>query len=154
MNLLAANANDNLGLWSHSGSGIYAGHMGTLDIFVSTTATTKILIANVPANPSLLPIENDIEEIEVIENTNSMENLSTKLGVDKNVNEKYNHQVLQENMTQFTIEFLDFSKRLSYNGTICNGDDFCCHYDIDVIDSGSHEGTVNIDVYIKTYRSE
>lgn len=46
--------------------------------------------------------------------------------------ETYDQNLLQENMELFTIKFLDFSKHLVHNGTICNGD-FCCRYGIDVL---------------------
>lgn len=136
VNLLAANANT--GVFLHnSGSGIYAGRLAALDIFVSKTSKTKILIANIPINLPLLPTENVVNEIDFAR--------EIKFEVDRNTNEKYDHQVFQENMTLFTIEFFDFSKRLNYNGTICNGD-FCCNYDIDVIDSGSQDGKVIDDI--------
>lgn len=150
VNLLAANANANVGSFAHySGSGLYTGRLAAIDIFVTKTESTKILIANVPINPPSLSMDNDVDEFELAKGelkfakeTTAMEKLSRGGEMPANVNETYDRQVIQENLTMYTIEFLDFSKRSSYNGTICSGD-LCCHYDIDVDDNGSQDGKVN-----------
>lgn len=153
VNLLAANANANVGSFAHySGSGIYTGRLAALDIFVTKTATTKVLIANVPISSPSLSIDDDVEEFELAKeemkfakDATTMEKLPSGFEMIENANETYDRQVIQENLTLYTIEFLDFSKRLSYNDTICSGD-LCCHYDIDVDDNGPQNGKVNDDI--------
>lgn len=149
VNLLAANANANVGSFAHySGSGIYTGRLAALDIFVSKTATTKVLIANVPINSPSVSIDNGVDEFDVAKGdlkfakeTPAMEKLPRGFEMNANANDIYDRQVIQENLKMYTIEFLDFSKRSSYNETICS-EDVCCNYDIDVEDNGSQDGKV------------
>lgn len=151
MNLLAANIN-----WPNqncSGSGIYAGRMGALESFVSQSPTTKILIAKVP---TALPDEstsNRSPELELVDNNIPTEKLP-KYETFEIVNEIslfddvledpeifYDRKLLQDDMTVFSVEFLDFSTQQSQRGKVCN-DGFCCHYDIDVSDNGPKDGKV------------
>lgn len=55
-----------------------------------------------------------------------------------NVKREYDKYQLQQDMKSFAIEFLDFSERTSHNGTVCK-DGLCCHYDIDISDSGARD---------------
>lgn len=129
----------NASITSTSGSGIYAGRLAALDVFFSETPTTNILIADVPINLSLPSTQNAGEDGIV-----TMRNLSTTLIMNDTAgqSQRYDKHLDQEDMKLFTTMFLDFSKHLSYNGTICNGD-FCCSYDIDAIDNGSNDQKVN-----------
>lgn len=121
-----------------SGSGIYAARSGALDTFVSESSATKILIADVPTNLSSVNIGNNVEEIEYGESCNTIGKFPDDFKV---LNKTYDQQVHQQDMKFFTLKFLDFSERLSHKGTICNGD-FCCKYDVDVVDNGPKDGMV------------
>lgn len=139
VNFLAANAN-----WhdyQSSGTGIYAGRLGALKTFVdSQVEQTRVLVAKVPIQ---LPSDDYIEtELQ----SESIANDFTKTDAHKlrnditarmrsNAEPEYDKYVLQQNMTSFAVEFLDFSERTNYNGTVCkNG--LCCHYDIDISYNG------------------
>lgn len=152
VNLLAANANANVGLFAHySGSGIYTGRMAALDIFVTKTASTKILIANVPIDSPSPSDDNDVEafeianeEIKFTKDTTKMEKSSSWFERSGSANGTYDRQVIQENLTLYTIEFLDLTKPRSYNETVCSGD-LRCHYEIDADDIGAQDGMVSDD---------
>lgn len=125
-----------------TGSGIYAGRLGALEVFVSQTPMTKVLVAKVPADPQSSSIENNpSESFPIIENPISIQKTLPSyetIEIDANPNEidklseiGIDNYFLQDNMTVFAIEFLDFSKQLHHNGKICQNDT-CCHYDIAV----------------------
>lgn len=153
MNLLAANIN-----WPSekcSGSGIYAGRLGALETFVSQTPTTKVLIAKVPTTLPNQSLEHATPNFELIGNGNSDEtfidyetiesNMDANLfeGLLENEEVLYDRQVAQDDMTVFSVEFLDFSQQSSHIGTVCN-ENVCCRYDIDVSDNGYQIGKVKI----------
>lgn len=132
VNLLAANIN-----WPSlncSGSGIYAGRLGALEVFYSRFATTKVLIAKVPVDPQSSAAENIPSKMDVIENPVLIEeNLQTidetpSNEADRNKVEIDKH-FSQDNLKVFAIEFLDFSKKLYHEGRVCQ-DGICCYYDI------------------------
>ena len=131
--------------WPSTGSGIYAGRNGALDVFFSATSATKILIADVPIDLPSITTQNDIEKSVFAKNA-----APSEFGVDKTVKERYNSGISQEDMNLFTINFLDFSYHLSHNGTVCNGD-FCCNYDIVVVDNGSLDGKVKNGTRTQSY---
>lgn len=145
--LLAANANTKMIIANTtnptSGSGIYAGHSTALDVFFSSTPATKILIANIPIDFPPQSTQSHDENNVLVESAAPMENLPIEFGVDKSDKQSvYDEGISQEDMHLFTIEFLDFSKGLSHSGRVCNGD-FCCNYDIDVVDNGSNDKKVS-----------
>lgn len=131
VNLLAANSNSQR--YNASGSGIYAGRLGALTVFSSPTkAVTKVLVAKVPTK---LPSDDYTNE-----NTqDGFENSKPQNEINSNENESaeplYDKTVSQEDMKKYVVEFLDFTKRLRYNGTVCKGR-ICCNYDIDISDNG------------------
>lgn len=118
-NLLAANIN-----WPSlrcSGSGIYAGCSGALEVFVSEKSTTKVLIAKLPADPQF-HLRNDKTQSNPAFTGNQIENeIEPEFELDKHF--------AQDNMAVFAIEFLDFSNNLYHDGAVCQ-DGICCHYDI------------------------
>lgn len=131
MNLLAANIN-----WPSlncSGSGIYAGRLGALEVFYSRFATTKVLIAKVPVDPQSttestpsksIVIKNPIlieDNLKIIDKAPLNEADRTNVEIDKHFS--------QDNLNVFAIEFLDFSKKLYHDGRVCQ-DGICCYYDI------------------------
>lgn len=142
---MAANANTKMIIANApnptSGSGIYAGRSTALDVFYSSIPTTKILIADVPIDLPSQSTRKDDENNIFVEKAAQMEDLPNGINVDK----KYDENISQQVMSSFSIEFLDFSKGLSHNGTVCNGD-FCCEFDIDVIDNGSNDKMVNTNI--------
>lgn len=115
-----------------TGSGIYAGRSGALEVFVSQTPTTKVLIAKVPAEPQSFPIKNIPSKsfgfeypIAIQPNLPSYETIKTDAKSEIEIDKHFS----QDNMSVFAIEFLDFSKHLYQDGMVCqNGT--CCHYDI------------------------
>lgn len=128
-NLLAANIN-----WPSlncTGSGIYAGRLGALEVFVSRTATTKVLIAKVPINSPA--IEDATSQLVHTDKMISVQNIlpttdTCPMEIDAIPNEMDNH-FSQDNMTTFAIEFLDVAKQFDHNGMVCK-DGICCHYKI------------------------
>lgn len=149
VNLLAANIN-----WPSmqcSGSGIYAGRLGALNVFVSESPVTKILIAKVPTALPVVAVERDLPKFEFVQNAvysenfpkydtfesslNEFSNLSDSLGHLEVEDLSYEILLSQDDLTKFTVQFLDFSKGLSQKGTACN-EGICCSYDISVSDHG------------------
>lgn len=143
--LLAANAATNMIIANTinptSGSGIYAGRSTALDVFFSATPTTKILVANIPIDFQSQSTRSNDENDALVGSAAPEENLPTEFEADKADKQKYDTGISQEDMHLYTIEFLDFSKGLSQNGSVCNGG-FCCNYDIDVVDNGSSDKKV------------
>lgn len=120
-----------------SGSGIYAGRLGALDVFYSQIAKTKVLIAKVPADPQSFTSEHspwtpvDIENpILIEENLPPHETIETEINRVSEI--EIDKHFSQDNLKVFAIEFLDFSKSLYHDGRVCQGG-ICCYYDI-VID--------------------
>lgn len=156
--MLAANIN-----WPSaqcSGSGIYAGRLGALETFVSQSPATKVLIAKVPTTLPDISLENDIPKLEIIEKNNiPIEKLSKYESFESEMDEipyecqledeevLYDQKVAQDDMTVFSVKFLDFSKDTSHTGTVCN-EEVCCRYDIDVSDNGYQPGKVGVLLYL------
>lgn len=135
---MAANANSQR--YNASGTGIYAGRLGALKVFISPTkAITKVLVAKVPTK--LPSDDHTIEKAPRNVKHNPIEALQEQNEKESNENESvkqlYDKLIGQEDMKSYVVEFLDFTKRLRYNGTVCNGR-ICCHYDIDISDNGAH----------------
>lgn len=150
VNLLAANVN--LPAMKCSGSGIYAGRLGALRVFVSESAATKILIAQVPIDPP----SNAIDEIyspktnEIInEKRIKMRSISNQQP-DSNANNIYNTP-FQDDLTEFTVEFLNLAENPSQDGVVCNKA-VCCNYSIEVSDSGEVKGKVRKSLFKLTKR--
>lgn len=172
VNLLAANTN--LPTLDCTGSGIFSGRSGALDVFVSEQPATKILLAKVPTNLSpRLPKSEGLADFST-ENRLKMysqihqdlePNINEFSRPDKMWNKPNFPEILQpfgsdemklwqENLTDFTVEFLDFSQNLTQSGSVCNYN-VCCHYDIEVSDSSQREELVSFDTFLlcnKLYR--
>ncbi|XP_031620026.1 vanin-like protein 2 [Contarinia nasturtii] len=124
VNLLAANTNaPNIGC---SGSGIYSGRSGALEVFVSLTPATKVLIADVPSDVStginlLGKKGKSVKQRTHPMNTQDVANIG------------------QEDFSKYSMKFLDFSENSIQTGKVCV-DDFCCHYSIEVNDLGELKG--------------
>lgn len=131
--------------------------MGALESFVSQSPTTKILIAKVP---TILPDEsssNSSPELELVDSNIPTEKLpkyetfelDNEISLFDNVFEDpellYDTKLLQDDMTVFSVKFLDFSTQQSQTGRVCV-QDFCCRYDIDVSDNGPQDGKVQINL--------
>lgn len=129
VNLLGANANWLLG--NTTGSGIYGGRAGALKVFVSEISTSKVLVAKVPIE---LPSEN---KIPIIRADEDIRVFSTNVIEDRRVKPFYDEKLVQMDMDLHTVKFMDFSKRTTFDGTVCNNG-FCCNYDIKIANnSGS-----------------
>lgn len=124
INLLAANVN--MPQIKCSGSGIYSGRSGALQMVVSEKAATKILIAMVPV---------DLQSHG--EPSKSGEDAKNQIPHLKK-SEVYPSYL--DNSTESTVEFLDLSKRRQ-SGTICNNG-ISCSYDIEVSDMGAQSEKV------------
>lgn len=138
VNLLASNAN-----WPEqniTGSGIYAGRRGALKVFVSEMHASKVLVAKVPIE---LPSENEIVNPKADEDIKEFPKNTTKQSID--------FEILPEHLNLFTVEFLNFSKHNSFNGSVCK-DDFCCNYDIVIRNSTNEiaESGVSISCYLQS----
>lgn len=162
--MLAANAN--LPRFQCSGSGIFAGRSGALKVFVSRSATTKILVAKVPIKTDLTgtcdapqsSCKNDLEmgaenkpnhELGSIDDDDSSDDNTEKVSgsfleaLQKMSTESLINrtELYQEDLTQFTIEFLDFSKTKKQSGNVCNNG-LCCNYTVEVTDNGENDDKV------------
>lgn len=123
VNLLAANINNPSA--GASGSGIYSGHNGALDVFVSGSEETRILKAKVPCD-----IRDSIRSI-----TKTTTNyISSPVAQSK-------LKVRQENLSNYAIKFLDFAKRSVENGRLCHGN-VCCLYTVEASNIGNSSDTV------------
>lgn len=125
-------ANTNSQRYNASGSGIYAGRLGALNMFVSPTkAITKVLVAKVPTK---LPPDNFMPKY--MPRSAKRSNFEQSNDVDnEDVEQLYDKTMGQEDMKSYEVEFLDFTTRSRFNGTVCKGK-ICCHYDIDISDNG------------------
>lgn len=135
VNLLAANIN--LPDERCSGSGIYSGRSGALQVVVSETPATTILVAKVPIH---LPDEEP--------SIKSMDVKDTPINGHKNiklVEQPVAIALSKENLTQFSVNFLDFASNPSQVGSVCNKA-ICCKYIIEVSDNGEQDGKVSISV--------
>lgn len=171
MNLLAANVN--APSIKCSGSGIYGGQSGALQVFVSESPATKILIAKIPIDPlqtehnspktdkvaeeksvktrSLSNTENDSNEKESIEGNSNESVFGNPIGKFLNFfrsNIKiedlpYQINLSQDDLSEYTVKFLDFSENLRQSGSVCNKA-ICCNYNVEVDDFGMIGGKVKI----------
>lgn len=136
--LLAANAN--IPNMKSSGSGIYAGRFGALKTFMSETAASKILIAEVPINPDAENFNADelvTSEID-IKNDNEGNKETNPFSAGLNA---YTFDLLQENLSNYSIEFLNFTENSNQAGSVCNNG-ICCNFDIEVSDNGVQDDKV------------
>lgn len=109
--------------------------MGALKVFVSPTkAITKVLVAKVPTK---LPSDDYTIEKEPRNVKHSPIEALQRRNENGSVKQLYDKLIGQEDMKSYVVEFLDFTKRLRYNGTVCDGR-ICCHYDIDISDNGAY----------------
>lgn len=151
VNLLAANIN-----WPSkncTGSGIYAGRLGALESFVSQSPMTKVLIAKVPtilpdatatnSEPQFELIGNIVPSLESpkYETFESATDINRVELSDTNKDLILDTKLLQDDMTVFSVEFLNFAIKTNHKGQLCNGG-VCCHYDIEVSDNGSQDEQV------------
>lgn len=108
-----------------SGSGIYSGRAGALDIFVSGWEKTKILKAQVPYTPS----------------TSLDTFMSAKMDVSFSTAQA-KLKIRQEDMNEFAFKFLDFSHQQGrHKGNLCHGK-ICCRYDVEATMLGNSSDTV------------
>ncbi|XP_055305811.1 vanin-like protein 1 [Sitodiplosis mosellana] len=121
VNLLAANVN--APSIKCSGSGIYGGRSGALQVIVSESPATKILVAKIPIDPA----EGNRLEAQSNSNPNTDSNESSEM------------ILFQDDITEYTVTFLDFSRSLGQSGSVCNKA-ICCDYNIEVSDNGGLEG--------------
>ncbi|XP_031620024.1 vanin-like protein 2 [Contarinia nasturtii] len=129
VNLLAANTNaPNIGC---SGSGIYSGRSGALEVFVSLTPATKVLIADVPTNVSA----DHSGKMKPIKKLMANEKLSKSRSISTQDVANFG----REDFSKYSMKFLDFSNNPIQTGEICI-DDFCCEYSIEVSDLGQLKG--------------
>lgn len=132
VNLLAANTNDpHIGC---SGSGIYSGRSGALNVFVSQTPATKVLIAEVPADVSTDSLSQKVEQTKKLL---ANEKLSKSRAMNAQEVTKYG----REDFSKYSMKFLDFSDNPVQTGEVCVND-FCCEYSIEVNDLGLQKGKV------------
>lgn len=135
VNLLAANAN-----WpslSGSGSGIYAGKNGIMNVIVSDTPITKVLKAKIPVDSQ--PPKNLLISAKNMQSfTNSFKPKSMKRTVEL----KQQLNLRKENLSKYNIQFLDFSKNTSQIGRLCHNG-ICCKYAIQVADTGKRAKIVS-----------
>lgn len=150
--LLAANAN--LPRFHGSGSGIYAGRLGALKVFVSQTVTTKILISKVPIergatnlyrSPSTFNVRNSKMGTTFesgLDMTSGDDESGTVSGSFLEAMNRMGERSLaskkglrKKSLIGYSVKFLDFSRNTSQTGKLCiNGT--CCHYSFEVEDNG------------------
>lgn len=113
--VLAANGNYPRG--AVTGSGIYSGRAGALDMYVTGVEGTRIMKAQVPYHVSsatkLRPIS---------------------LNARKSV-------LLPNDLSQYNVRFLDFSQSKEQSGDLCQGQ-ICCSYAVKVTERNSRLPTV------------
>lgn len=144
VNLLAANGNDVR--YGCTGSGIYSGRTGALEMFVSEQPATKILIAKVPKDDFEYTLNKTLQIGSPKKlKQNALNNgiggmskfLQTKLLRSKESALKLSH----EDFTDFSVHFLDFSRDLNQTGRVCNRA-ICCDYNIEVNHVAGTDSTV------------
>lgn len=141
VNLLAANANRPTA--GASGSGIYNGKAGIMSTFVSEVPITKVLKAKLKKNSDLM--ENDmLDQAEHI--TSVDENVHS---VHFGANKKNYLNLWKEDLTEYSIQFLDFTKNTTQIGEVCNSG-ICCKYIVEVSDNGPRSNYV-INFLFKKY---
>lgn len=128
-------ANKNVPIVQCSGSGIYSGRSGALEIFVSEVAATKILVSKVPVD--LQPaIDNLLKENESVDEI-KLESHSVFHSAENTKETQYISIMNQDNLTEFTVKFLNFHENPSQTGTVCNNG-ICCNYNIEVSGRGEY----------------
>lgn len=85
-------------------------------------------MARLPIN---LPTENENPTIRPDDEFKVFPNKDDRVNEDENFKPFYDERMNEEKMNLLTVEFLDFSLRTNFNGTVCQGD-FCCNYDIEI----------------------
>ncbi|XP_031634766.1 vanin-like protein 1 isoform X2 [Contarinia nasturtii] len=137
VNLLAANIN--LPDIKCSGSGIFSGRSGALQVVVNETPTTKILVAKVPVH---LPADDEYSANtfdNVIFKETAMESGDKHFGNNRSAEQTIAMNLGQEKLTDYTVKFLDFTASHYKVGSVCN-EAICCNYTIEVTDNGEQKG--------------
>lgn len=125
-----------------SGSGIYSGRSGALQVFVSESPATKILIAKVP-----IDLPSSSQDQIVKRQNSSTKNVKTRAITPQTVGD-----ISQDiNLSKFSVKFLNFNDKVSQSGTVCNNN-ICCNYSVAVSDNGEVKGKVRLNKSI-TFRS-
>lgn len=134
--LLAANAN--LPVLKTSGSGIYAGRLGALSAYVTETETTKIIIAQVPIDSHLSESQQSHRnKLPIRGNSGS----DFRNGVIHPYSSRSNSafDLLQDDLSRYTVEFLNFTENVSHAGRVCNNG-ICCNYNVEISEiNGEHQ---------------
>lgn len=114
------------------GSGIYAGQQGSLVEFIPNGPTTKVIISDVPIDPSL--IDHIQGECSVSDHTND---IVQELPAVSAIETEYN--LWKEDLSLYTIKFLNTSGlqsgELQSSGIHCN-------FTISIADEGQRENEV------------
>lgn len=134
VNFLAANTN-----WQFSqstGTAIYAGRFGALKSFVSSDIpTSKVLVATVPIRWPSVDFTSDekFDKMDEFPEAKTFEMRAKTAAIQENdrTESEYDKNQLQQDLTLFGMEFLDFSILKNHSGTVCK-DGLCCNYDIGV----------------------
>lgn len=132
-----------------------------MKVFVSESPQTKILIAKVPIDPP--SYEYQLRETDKVTKekrlkTRSLSNSefdSNDINFGNFVGNFFNFfrtnlkpedlpyeiNLSQDDLTEFTVTFLDFATNSSQIGSVCNKA-ICCNYSIEVSDNGEVQGKV------------
>lgn len=113
--LLAANANYPYG--AVTGSGIYSGRAGALDMYVTGVEGTRIMRAQVPYHVS-----------------SATKRRPTSLNPRQS-------SIIPNDLSQYNVKFLDFSHSKEQSGDLCHGQ-ICCSYAVQVTERTSRLRTV------------
>lgn len=117
MNLLAAGIS--IPAIGYSGSGIYNGRNGALNSIMSDVPLTKLLVAQVPKNPSISSKQNQLVKPRLFTATSNPMMILTS-----------------EELPNLKMHILKFSESFVQKGVECHNK-VCCHYDIEVSSHGS-----------------
>lgn len=115
-----------------------------MNVFVTETAATKIIIAKVPIDLPSYDILQTNTQPEMNNDVSNDNHLKTRsVIIDSNIFDEvqYLSNINQDNLTEFSVIFLDFSETLSHSGRVCNNG-VCCNYNVDVSDLGAKAGKV------------
>lgn len=116
VNLLAAGGNTPYE--GYSGSGIYSGHHGALNVTVSSEPVTKLLVARVPYEPQRVSSDTIAAMLRAPKQGSSLSIQPSEI-------------FSKENLPKLQIQMLNFTKTSGREiGVICHNS-FCCYYDIE-----------------------
>lgn len=131
-----------------SGSGIYSGRSGALATTVSQVPRTQVIVAKVPINlptrkpinklrPNIVFVDNEIP----IDEHSKHENIGTEVLIQSNetdlksVGKIFDNNLKQDDMSKFTVKFLNVTLHSNQSGSVCHKD-VCCEYNVDIRDNG------------------